>query len=89
MTLALEKTSSQLVRRPPLRSLPHEAEVDGNGFAYRKASAAEVFRMDLRHRAHYHLSIADDHIELIEGNGHTKVVAFRLLVLIPSTAHEI
>jgi len=45
--------------------------------------------MDLRHRAHYHLSIADDHIELIEGNGHAKVVAFRLLVLIPSTAHEI
>lgn len=38
---------------------------------------------------HYHLSIADDHIELIEGNGHTKVVAFRLFVLIPSTAHGI
>ena len=89
MTLALEKTSSQLVRRPPLRSLPHEAELDGTVSHTEKTSAAEIFRVDLRHRPHYHLTIADDHIELIEGNGHGKVVAFRLLLLIPSTAHEI
>jgi hypothetical protein len=38
--------------------------------------------MDLRHREHYHLGIADDHIEPIEGHGHSKVVAFRLPVLI-------
>ena len=87
MTLALEK--NQLARRPPLRSLPHEAELDGTVSHTEKTSAAEIFRVDLRHRPHYHLTIADDHIELIEGNGHGKVVAFRLHVLIPSTAHEI
>jgi hypothetical protein len=38
--------------------------------------------MDLRHREHYHLGIADDHIERIEGHGNSRIVAFRLPVLI-------
>jgi hypothetical protein len=70
-----------------LRALPgflgSQVWDDPNGFAQRKTSSGEVFRMDLRHWEHYHLGIADDHIELIEGHGHSKVVAFRLPVLIP------
>ena len=75
------------LRAPPY--VGSQVSDDLNGFAHRKISPAGVFRVDLRRWPHYHLSIADDHIELIEGYGRPKVVAFQLLVLIPSTTHEI
>jgi hypothetical protein len=81
--LAMEAEACSLGRLLAVQGfLGSQISDDPNGFAERKASSGEVFQMDLRHREHYHLGIADDHIEPIEGHGRSKVVAFRLLVLI-------
>jgi hypothetical protein len=48
-----------------------------------EARAAQAFQIDLEHRRHYHLGVARP------AECTKSVLAFRLPVLVPSTAYEI